>query len=121
MRTTSYHPNFCDPSLDRYHFIIIGIVWYGSLKQSHRIAGPVYVFNREVKRLCDGDLGAHIRLRDHDMFMETADDLNASFAVLKDRVTRIQTLVADIPETPENQEALGRLRSAVAEFQEEDS
>ena len=59
--------------------LIIGIVWYGSLKQSHRIAGPVYVFNREINRICNGDLGANIHLRDKDMFMETADDINASF------------------------------------------
>ena len=27
--------------------VMIALVWWGSLKQSHRIAGPVYVFNRD--------------------------------------------------------------------------
>ena len=32
-------------------FVLIAAIWYGSLRASHRIAGPVYVFAREIARL----------------------------------------------------------------------
>ncbi|MEM1114308.1 MAG: hypothetical protein AAGI11_20510 [Pseudomonadota bacterium] len=97
---------------------VIGMVWYGSLRQSHRIAGPVYVFAREITRLCNGDLGANIHLREQDMFTDTAEELNASFAVLKAKVEHIQSLVAELPDNTENQAVLTQLREAVAEFRE---
>ena len=53
--------------------LLIGSVWYGCLKASHRIAGPVYVFAREIGRLGKGDLNARIVLREKDNFRPEAE------------------------------------------------
>jgi methyl-accepting chemotaxis protein len=72
--------------------ILIAAIWYGSLKASHRIAGPVYVFAREVARLGAGDLNAAIALRDTDMFQAEAQQMNDSFAALRARIAAVKTL-----------------------------
>jgi methyl-accepting chemotaxis protein len=73
-------------------FLLIAAIWYGSLKSSHRIAGPVYVFTREISRLGVGDLNARIALRDKDMFQPEAEQMNKSLAALRSRIDRIKAL-----------------------------
>jgi methyl-accepting chemotaxis protein len=70
--------------------ILIAAIWYGSLKASHRIAGPVFVFAREVARLGAGDLNATIALRDKDMFQAEAQLMNDSFVALRTRIATIK-------------------------------
>jgi methyl-accepting chemotaxis protein len=70
--------------------ILIAAIWYGSLKASHRIAGPVFVFAREVARLGAGDLNATIALRDNDMFQAEAQQMNDSFVALRTRIATIK-------------------------------
>jgi methyl-accepting chemotaxis protein len=72
--------------------LLIAAIWYGSLKVSHRIAGPVFVFAREVARLGTGDLNAAITLRDSDMFQTEAQQMNDSFSALRTRMTTIKDL-----------------------------
>jgi methyl-accepting chemotaxis protein len=71
---------------------LIAAIWYGSLKASHRIAGPVYVFAREVTRLGAGDLNARIALRETDMFQAEAQQMNDGFAALRARITTVKAL-----------------------------
>ena len=66
--------------------VLLAAIWYGSLKASHRIAGPVYVFAREINKLGQGDLTARMRLRDKDMFKPEAESMNASIAALRERI-----------------------------------
>jgi methyl-accepting chemotaxis protein len=73
-------------------FLLISAIWYGSLKASHRIAGPVYVFAREVARLGEGDLNARISLRDKDMFQPEAEQMNKSIAALRTRIAAVKNL-----------------------------
>lgn len=72
--------------------ILIASIWFGSLKVSHRIAGPVYVFAREIGKLGGGDLTASISLRDKDMFQPEAAEMNASIAALRTRINIIKGL-----------------------------
>ena len=72
--------------------VLIAAIWYGSLKASHRIAGPVYVFAREVARLGTGDLNARIALRQTDMFQAEAQQMNEGFAALRARITTVKAL-----------------------------
>lgn len=72
--------------------ILIAAIWYGCLRASHRIAGPVFVIEREVARLGAGDLNASIMLRDKDMFHAEAQTMNASFDALRHRVASIKGL-----------------------------
>ncbi len=73
-------------------FFLIAAIWYGSLKASHRIAGPVYVFAREIGRLGEGDLNARIVLRDKDMFQPEAEQMNKSIAALRTRIAAVKNL-----------------------------
>ena len=76
--------------------VLIATIWYGSLKASHRIAGPVFVFAREVGRLGAGDLNATISLREKDMFQTEAQQMNDSFAALRNRMKTVKDLSAQL-------------------------
>ncbi len=69
--------------------LVIG-VWYGSLKSTHKIAGPVYVISRQMKLVGAGELWARISLRQKDMFQEEAAAINASLDQLQARVEAVQ-------------------------------
>ena len=73
-------------------FVLIAAIWYGRLRASHRIAGPVFVFAREVSRLGEGDLSARIALRDRDMFQPEAEQMNKSIAALRSRIEAVKAL-----------------------------
>ncbi len=73
-------------------FVLICAIWYGSLKASHRIAGPVYVFAREIDRLGVCDLNVRIVLRDNDMFRPEAERMNRSIAALRHRIAAVKGL-----------------------------
>jgi methyl-accepting chemotaxis protein len=83
-------------ALALFELILIAAIWYGSLKASHRIAGPVYVFAREVARLGGGDLNATITLREKDMFQAEARQMNESFVALRTRIATVKHLSAQL-------------------------
>lgn len=72
--------------------VLVGGIWYASLRASHRIAGPVYVFSREFNKLGQGDLTARINLRDKDMFRPEAEQINKSLASLSTRIVAAKGL-----------------------------
>ena len=76
--------------------ILLAGIWYASLVASHRIAGPVYVFAREITKLGEGDLTAGIRLRDKDMFQPEAAQINAGIAALSHRISAVKELCAQL-------------------------
>ena len=73
-------------------FMLLACIWYGSLVASHRIAGPVYVFAREIAKLGEGNLTASIKLRDKDMFQHEAAQMNAGITALSARISAIKEL-----------------------------
>lgn len=75
---------------------LIIAIWYGSLRASHRIAGPVHVFTRELSKLGQGDLTCDIALRDSDMFKIEGEAINASVAALRQRIESAKKRVDDI-------------------------
>mgnify|MGYP001822112464 CR=1 FL=1 len=77
-------------------FILVASIWYSSLKASHRIAGPVYVFAREISKLGTGDLTARITLRDKDMFKLEAEDMNSGIAALRDKLRVVKALSSQL-------------------------
>lgn len=70
-------------------------VWYLSLRSTHRIAGPIYVFSRQLRAFGAGDLTARISLRDKDMFQEEAAEINAGLDQLCARVVELKTLAEE--------------------------
>ena len=79
--------------------LLIGSIWYASLRASHKIAGPVYVFAREFGRLGQGDLTARINLRDKDMFQPEAEQINQSIAALSTRIVAAKGLCEQLKQT----------------------
>lgn len=76
--------------------VLIGLVWRGSILATHRIAGPVYVFARQIKAVGAGDLTARIKLRDKDNFKAEAAEMNAALDALQARVEGVKQLAADV-------------------------
>ena len=57
---------------------------------SHKIAGPMFRFEKELKEIGQGDLTKMIRLRNKDQITEIATGLNSMTANLHDKVAAIQ-------------------------------
>ena len=76
-------------------FLVAG-VWFASIRSTHRIAGPVYVFSRQLRAFGAGDLTTRIHLRDHDMFQDEAVEINNGLAQLNSTVLELKALVAEV-------------------------
>ena len=57
-------------------FAVAVILFIIGIFLSHRIAGPLYALMREMKKLKEGDLSAHLELRTHDEFSEIKEPFN---------------------------------------------
>ena len=70
---------------------------------SHRLAGPLFRFQKSLDEISSGDLTLRLKLRDKDQFKELADRIN-TFATtmdgkidsVKNRTSEIVRLVADL-------------------------
>lgn len=56
--------------------IIAVILFIAGIFLSHRMAGPLFALTREMKKLKEGDLTAHLRLRKRDEFKELKAPFN---------------------------------------------
>lgn len=93
--------------------VLIVAIWYGSLRASHRIAGPVHVFTRELSKLGQGDLTCDIALRDTDMFKIEGEAMNASVAALRQRMDNAKKLAANIQQAQASGEDASALIDAL--------
>lgn len=97
--------------------LVVG-AWYGSLRASHKIAGPVFVITRQLRAVGGGDLWVRISLRKGDMFREEAEAINASLQELQGRVAAVKSAAQDAKHARESgvdaAAALDRLLSELA-------
>ena len=68
------------------------VVYRISIIESHRIAGPVFVLERSLRQVKEGDLSFTMRLRAKDHFHETRDRFNETLEELRTRIEKAQTL-----------------------------
>ena len=94
------------PILSANTLILCVIVPY-SLVYSHKVAGPVYRFQKSLDLLLEGQLDFMIRLRKKDEFKNIAEKMNSlidymrrnieevrsSHRMIRDRIKRIETLI----------------------------
>ncbi|MDY6842810.1 MAG: hypothetical protein SVW57_01775 [Thermodesulfobacteriota bacterium] len=66
---------------------------------SHKIAGPMFRFEKELKEIAQGNLTQKILLRKKDQINEIADCLNNMTESLREKVFRIRTEVEGILES----------------------
>ena len=106
--------------LGALEFLLIVGVWYGSLKATHKIAGPVFVFSREIAKLGRGDLTAEVQLRQSDMFQDMACEINESLSALNVRISKVKRIATMLESTQADQQAhrelLKALHSELAEL-----
>ena len=65
---------------------------------SHKIAGPLFRFEQELKEIAEGDLTTSIRLREKDQISDVAEGLNRTVAALREKVLSIQSDVKHLLE-----------------------
>ncbi len=91
--------------------VVIGlVVIMVTLLVSHKIAGPMYRFDSDIKRIADGDLKFRIRIRKGDQFQEVALSLNTMIESLAGRVSAIKKNADDL--AGEN-ESVAKVRNAI--------
>ena len=79
-----YNP--ADPfTLLKLSIYVIGVV-YASLLLSHRVAGPIYRFERSADEVAQGDLTHKVFLRQRDELVELRDSFNAMVDSLRGKV-----------------------------------
>ncbi len=93
-------------------FVIGLVVIMVTLLVSHKIAGPMYRFEKDIKRIAGGDLKSRIRIRKSDQFQEIALSLNAMIEALSNRVSAIKK---DADDFAGENESAARVRNTINE------
>ncbi len=102
--------------------LIVGIiVVLVTLLVSHKIAGPMYRFEKDIQRVGTGDLQSRIRIRNGDQFQELVISLNQMIDSLNLKVSTIRDEVAELadrdPPIPSGHVDIVRLQERIdAEF-----
>jgi methyl-accepting chemotaxis protein len=81
---------------------------------SHRIAGPLFRFQKSLDELSSGDLTLRFNLRDKDQFKELADRINTLAATMDGRLDYIKTQAAEIACLVGNLQTLSAAHPALA-------
>lgn len=81
----------------------VGIIIFASLTGvvamiliSHRLAGPLFRFQKSLDQLNSGDLTLRFNLRDKDQFKELADRINLFATTMDDKIDRVKTRASDL-------------------------
>ena len=72
---------------------------------SHKVAGPMFRFEKELKAIGEGNLTNKIMLRKKDQIKDMADCLNNMVASLREKILDIQTEVEHIRNSASRQSA----------------
>ena len=83
---------------------------------SHRLAGPLYRYRRELEEIEKGDLTRIIRLRKNDQLADLGDSLNKMTASLRERISLIQNEVKNVTQAAHMQNAPEELIAQIDEL-----
>ena len=95
--------------------VLIAICWRWSIVSTHRIAGPVFAIDRELKNFREGKLDFAVVLRPRDEFQDAASSINDSIHSLRDAIAGAQDLALAAEREP-SADNLQQLREALARF-----
>lgn len=112
------------PAVIYTNLITLGLISLASivvtLFVSHKMAGPLFRFEKDLKEIGEGDLTKSINLREKDQMTDIAESLNTMTASLHGRVLDIQADVEQLLESASRQDApqelideLGRLKQKI--------
>ncbi len=101
------------PSVIYTNLITLGLVTLATvivtLFVSHKIAGPLFRFEQELKEIGEGNLTKRVVLRKKDQITDMADRLNDMVASLQEKIRDIQGDVEGIRRSASQQKAQGSL------------
>ncbi len=101
------------PAVIYTNLITLGLITLATivvtLFVSHKIAGPLFRFEKELKDIEKGDLTKSIKLRKKDQTTDLADSLNKMTASLHGKVLEIRTGVEHLIESVSKQNATQEL------------
>jgi hypothetical protein len=80
-------------------FTCIGLAAVGAIFVSHRIAGPLVRFRRNLRWLGEGKLPAPLRTRDRDFLQSEVATLNQTVAMIGQQVANMRAAHADLAST----------------------
>ena len=63
---------------------------------SHRLAGPLFRFQKSLDELSSGDLTLRFNLRDKDQFKELADRINTFATTMDGKIDSVKTRASDL-------------------------
>lgn len=75
--------------------ILIIIIFIGSIFVSHRIAGPMYHFEKSARAIRDGDLSVNFNIRKSDEMKDAASSLEGMMETLRADIKRMKILAED--------------------------
>ncbi len=97
------------PAVVYTNLITLGIVTlaaiFVTLYISHKIAGPIFRFEKELGNIGNGDLTSKINLRENDQVTDMADSINQMVSSLHEKIQDIKTDVDDLKESAVKQSA----------------
>ncbi len=73
-----------------FEVLIVGFIYYLSLLLSHKIIGPAYAIERDLRKIANGDLTIRTRLREGDFHLEVAEALRVATETLCTRINIVQ-------------------------------
>ena len=101
------------PAVIYTNLITLGLVTVGCifvvLYVSHRIAGPLYRFEKELAEIAEGDLTKVVHLRKKDEVTDMADSLNRMTASLRERLLELRGRLDEVARLAEEEGASGKL------------
>lgn len=86
-----------------------------ALYVSHKIAGPLFRFEKDLSEIAQGDLTKVIRLRRKDEVKDMAETLNRMTASLRERVKEVQDRLDEAAELAEAEGASDALKEKLLE------
>ena len=84
---------------------------------SHKLAGPLFRFDKEIKEIAEGNLTTVVTLRSKDQITDLAETLNHMTGSLRDKILSIQKDVAQSIETASQENASDRLIQELNQLQ----
>lgn len=100
------------------------IIYFYTLRASHKIAGPIFMIERRLKEVAAGNLTVNLQLRKHDHFQDTGEVLNQTIEQLRSKVQTIRQEAVALREKSDSQanlEQWNALMQAIDVFKVETS
>lgn len=75
---------------------VIFLIFIAGIFASHKIAGPMYRFEKSARAICDGDLTVNFNVRKSDRVKETASVLENMVESLRSDIGKVKLSVANL-------------------------